>query len=69
MFLEEQVYADPIKKIQEEMYQQLIVLREGLYQTLDAACSAGGVPSSHVCAASTAAAPVSGNSELAEEVK
>lgn len=37
--LEDQVYADPIKKLQEEMLQQLYVLREGLYQTLDVSCS------------------------------
>ena len=28
------MYADPVKKVQEELYQQLLVLREGLYQTM-----------------------------------
>ena len=42
--LEDQVYADPIKKIQEEMYQQLLVLREGIVQSLEAsiATATGG---------------------------
>ena len=59
--LEDQVYADPIKKLQEETYQQLLVLREGLYQSIDLACSGsgGGVSSSSDAPVSVAAAPVS----------
>lgn len=58
--LEEQVYADPIKKLQEEMYQQLLVLREGLYHTVDLSCasasSSGPVASAPVSDAPMTAA-------------
>ena len=44
--LEDQVYADPIRKLQEEIYGQLIALREGLHQTIDLSCAASLNPSS-----------------------
>lgn len=42
--IEEQVYADPIKKLQEEFYQQLVILREGLAQTVEVACVTASGP-------------------------
>lgn len=51
------------------MYQQLIVLREGLFQTLDAACSAGGAPVAAAAAPTNVCCSAAGNSELADEVK
>ena len=36
---EETVYADPVRKIQEQLYDQLITIREGFYQTLVTALS------------------------------
>ena len=32
--IEESVYADPVRKIQEQLYEQLIAIREGFHQTL-----------------------------------
>jgi hypothetical protein len=58
IYIEDQVYADPIKKLQEEMYQQLIILREGLFLTLDASCSLatnGGAPIAPVAATAAVA--------------
>lgn len=63
------MYADPIKKLQEEMLQQLYVLREGLYQTLESSCqlaSAGGAP---VPAAQAAPAKAGLDEETAAELK
>jgi hypothetical protein len=42
--LEEKVYEDPIRKLQEEIYGQLIALREGLFQTVDLSCAAATNP-------------------------
>ena len=33
------VYADPVRQIQEQLYQQLIAIREGFAQTLTTAIS------------------------------
>ena len=38
------MYEDPIRKLQEEMYGQLIALREGLFQTVDLSCAAASNP-------------------------
>jgi len=35
---EESVYADPVRKVQEELYHSLLAIREGLYQTVKTAC-------------------------------
>ena len=31
------VYADPVRQVQEQLYDQLIAIREGFYQTLTVA--------------------------------
>ena len=36
---EDSVYADPVRKIQEQLYEQLVVIREGFHQTVAAALS------------------------------
>lgn len=41
MIVESQVYEDPIRKAQEEMLKELLVMREGLAQSIDEACKAG----------------------------
>ena len=35
--IEESVYADPVRKVQEQLYQQLIAIREGMHQTIQTA--------------------------------
>ena len=37
---ENQVYADPIKKVQEEMLTELLTMRADLAQSIDHACQA-----------------------------
>lgn len=67
--IEDQVYSDPVKKIQEEMYQQLLVLREGILQSLEAsiATATGGVPAQS--AQPVAASPATASStEVAAEL-
>ena len=39
------VYADPIRKIQEDLYTQLLAIREGFANTLTEACQAASTPS------------------------
>ena len=34
---EDAVYADPVRKIQEQLYSQLIAVREGMHQTITTA--------------------------------
>jgi beta-lactamase class A len=62
------VYSDPVKKIQEEMYQQLLVLREGILQSLEAslATATGGAQAAPVVQARPVAAGTS--SEVQEEL-
>ena len=39
------VYADPIRKIQEDLYVQLLAIREGFANTLTEACQSASTPS------------------------
>ena len=48
---EESVYADPIRKVQEQLYEQLLAIREGVHQTLVSA-----ITEAETAAASTPAA-------------
>jgi hypothetical protein len=41
MIAENQVYEDPIRKAQEDMLKELLVMREGLALSIDEACKAG----------------------------
>ena len=66
LVIEDQVYADPIKKLQEEFYQQLIVLREGLYQTLDISCASAAAGPAKYSQTASSGAPIS--KEGADEV-
>lgn len=64
------MYADPVKKLQEEMYQQLVILREGLYQTIDVACASTGSTAAPVVAAQPpVAAPATNGAINSDEVK